>query len=162
MTRSPPSRAPTSRPAVSALDAHLGYWLRFVSNHVSLAFARKLEGQGVRVAEWVVLRELYERDGMPPSLLAERLGMTRGAVTKLADRMIARALITRGPGTDDRRTQTLALTAKGRALVPKLAAIADANDAEFFGALSATERASIEKLMRKLVAANGLAAVPVD
>jgi hypothetical protein len=41
--------------AASELTAHLGYWLRFVSNHVSLAFARKLESRGVTVADWVVL-----------------------------------------------------------------------------------------------------------
>ena len=28
---------------VPELTAHLGYWLRFVSNHVSRAFARKVE-----------------------------------------------------------------------------------------------------------------------
>ena len=33
------------RRSISDLTAHLGYWLRFVSNHVSQAFARRLEGQ---------------------------------------------------------------------------------------------------------------------
>ncbi|MEI9903207.1 MAG: hypothetical protein WDN06_03970 [Asticcacaulis sp.] len=49
----------------SHLEAHLGYWMRFVSNHVSQAFARKVEAHGVTVAEWVVLRELFE-GAMPP------------------------------------------------------------------------------------------------
>ena len=34
----------------SHLTSHLGYWLRHVSNHVSQAFARKVEQQGVTVA----------------------------------------------------------------------------------------------------------------
>ena len=72
------------------------------------------------MAEWVVLRELYERDAMVPSVLAERLGMTRGAISKLADRLAAKALLTRVPGRTDRRYQDLALTAAGRALVPEL------------------------------------------
>ena len=37
---------------ISDLDAHLGYWLRFVSNHVSQTFASRLQGKGVTVAEW--------------------------------------------------------------------------------------------------------------
>jgi hypothetical protein len=41
---------------VSQLEAHLGYWLRAVSNHVSHAFKMKVETHGVTVAEWVVLR----------------------------------------------------------------------------------------------------------
>ena len=32
-----------NRPTVSPLEAHLGYWMRFISNHVSHAFSRKLE-----------------------------------------------------------------------------------------------------------------------
>ena len=50
-----------SRPTeLSSLESHLGYWLRYVSNHVSHAFSLKLAARGVTVAEWVVLRELYE------------------------------------------------------------------------------------------------------
>ncbi|MEG2964613.1 MAG: MarR family transcriptional regulator, partial [Janthinobacterium sp.] len=43
---------------VSELEAHLGYWLRFVSNHVSHSFQKKAEANGVTVSEWVVLREM--------------------------------------------------------------------------------------------------------
>ena len=56
----------------SDLETHLGYWLRFVSNHVSHAFSLKLQARDVTVAEWVVLRDLFDGDGVPPSLLADR------------------------------------------------------------------------------------------
>ncbi len=65
---------------VSNLTAHLGYWLRFVSNHVSYAFARKLEGLDVTAAEWVTLRELFDESEIAPSRLADRIGLTRGAL----------------------------------------------------------------------------------
>ena len=55
---------------VSGLEAHLGYWLRYVSNHVSHAFSMKLEALGVTVAEWVVLRELHDEDAVAPSAIA--------------------------------------------------------------------------------------------
>ena len=35
---------------LSPLKAHLGYWLRYVSNHVSHAFALQLGARGVTVA----------------------------------------------------------------------------------------------------------------
>ena len=89
------------QPDIAALTDHLGYWLRLVSNHVSHAFARGIEGQGVTVAEWVVLRQLYDVDALAPSRLAERMGMTRGAISKLADRLIAKALIARTEDPDD-------------------------------------------------------------
>ena len=44
--------------AVSDLTAHTGYLLRMVSNAVSQEFARKVAGEGVTVAEWVMLRSL--------------------------------------------------------------------------------------------------------
>ncbi len=83
----------------------------------------------------VVLRDLFDGDGVAPSLLADRLGMTRGAISKLADRLIAKELIERTASMEDRRQQTLSLTAAGRKLVPALSALADRNDAEFFGHL---------------------------
>ena len=148
--------------AVSPLRAHVGYWLRFVSSHVSHAFALKLESKGVTVAEWVVLRELYEADAVAPSEIAKRTGLTRGAISKLADRLAAKNLITQAQGKGDRRYQVLRLAANGRALVPKLAALADKNDAEFFGHLSQRERIAIVDAMQEIVRRRGLKAVPTE
>lgn len=148
--------------SVSPLEAHLGYWLRYVSNQVSHAFARKLAAREVTVAEWVVMRELYDKDMLAPSLLADRLGMTRGAISKLADRLIAKDLLVRKAGGSDRRFQTLSLTGEGRTLIPKLSALADQNDEEFFGHLDRATRKSIEAAMKTIVRRHGLKAVPVD
>ena len=49
-----------AKPDSSALEVHLGYWMRRISNHVSSAFAKALQARQVSVAEWVVLRELYD------------------------------------------------------------------------------------------------------
>src|SRR6478672_10303107 len=95
---------------VSALTEHIGFWLRTVSNHVSYAFAARVAAHDVTVAEWVVMRSLYGKDPMAPSRLAAEIGMTRGAITKLADRLIAKSLIVRKSSLEDGRSQTLALT----------------------------------------------------
>lgn len=135
----------------SRLTDHLGYWLRLVSNQVSGAFAEKLAGHDVSVVEWVLMRELHPGP-LAPSALAEKLRMTRGAITKLADRLAARKLLRRQASAEDGRAQTLALTASGRALLPRLAALADANDAEFFSGLTAGERVELMRLLRKVAA----------
>lgn len=146
----------------SSLETHLGYWLRFVSNHVSHAFSLKLQARDVTVAEWVVMRELFDADGVPPSALADRLGMTRGAISKLADRLIAKKFIVRTASTSDRRQQALALTDAGRKLVPKLSALADRNDAEFFGDLKPTERAELEEMLKSIVRRHDLKTIPTE
>ena len=150
----------TSAHPVSDLEAHLGYWLRMVSNAVSQSFARRVEAEGVTVAEWVFLRMLWDIDPVAPSLLAGRMGMTKGAISKLADRLIGKALVERRADPVDGRAQILSLTAAGRALVPRLAALADVNDAAFFGTLSPEDRNDLERLLRKIVMDRKLTDVP--
>lgn len=152
---------PTSR-SVSRLQRHLGYWLRTVSNAVSHSFARKVEREGVTVAEWVFLRVLYDADWVAPSSVAQHMGMTRGAISKLADRLLQKGLVQRQANPDDRRAHTLALTPAGRRLVPRLAALADANDASLFGVLTPDERRRLETLLRKIAVAHELTNVPID
>jgi DNA-binding MarR family transcriptional regulator len=147
---------------ISDLETHLGYWLRFVSNHVSHAFALKVEAYGVTVAEWVILRELLDRGATAPSQLAEHLNLTRGAITKLADRLLAKAMITRTASKDDKRCQTLEITHTGKTLVPKLAALADQNDARFFGALDPDDHAHLDRILKTLVRQNNLKSTPIE
>lgn len=151
----------TPKSSPSNLDAHMGYWLRAVSNAVSQAFARKVEAEGVTVAEWVFLRALFEQDGISPSQLAERMGMTKSAISKLADRLIEKELIQKDSSIRDRRGQTLTLQASARKLVPRLARLADQNDAEFFGGLSPNERSLLMKMLRKIAAERDLQSTPV-
>ena len=156
------SRAKPSEAAVSGLTTHTGFWLRFVSNHVSYAFARRLLGSGVTVAEWVVLREMYDRGETSPGVLADLTGLTRGAASKLIDRLVVKTLITRRGRSDDRRFQDIELTPAGRRLVPKLAALADRNDEEFFTSLTSNERKALVTTLKKLVEAHGLRKFPTS
>lgn len=148
--------------SVSELTDHLGYWLRLVSNNVSTAFARRLEADDVTVAEWVVLRVLFDVDELAPSKLATIMGMTRGAISKLSDRLLAKRLIERSDSLDDGRAHTLRLSGKGRVLVPKLARLADANDESFFGVLNSEERAALRRALEKIAKHHGLNDTPVD
>lgn len=147
---------------VSALKSHVGYWLRFVSNYVSHSFARKLEQTGVTVAEWVVLREMYEADGdTSPSAVAKITGLSRGAISKLIDRLLNKKLVIREESAKDRRYQNVRLTDEANSLVPQLAALADENDEEFFSALSKNERDELVALLKKIAESKNLSKVPV-
>lgn len=146
----------------SALEDHVGYWLRFVSNHVSHAFQTKVEALGVTVAEWVALREIFDTCEVPPSALAERLGMSRGAISKLVDRLIAKGLVERGEEGPDRRYRSARITGAGRKLVPRLARLADANDAEFFGHLDSESRQQFSETLREIVRRHGMKNLPTD
>ncbi len=146
---------------VSDLEKHAGYWLRFVSNHVSHAFARKVEAQGVTVAEWVLLRHMLSAGDANPSQLANRVGMTRGAVSKLVARLCHKKLAVRSSPDGDQRYQTVGLTAAGKKLVPILARLADENDREFFGHLKSADQTWLVNLLQDMVRRQGWKDLPV-
>ena len=150
------STAPTPAP----LGAHLGFWLRFVSNHVSARFQQLLEAEGVSVTEWVALRSLWDADAVGHAALIEALGMTKGAASKVVSRLEEKGLVLRQSSEGDGRGQTLALTAAGRALLPVLAALADANDAHFFGHLGEKQNQALMAAMQGLVQQHQLKNIP--
>lgn len=146
----------------SALDAHLGYWLRMVSNHVSARFETALAGQDCSVTEWVALRTLFDRDVTSHAELIGALGMTKGATSKVVSRLEAKGLARRQLAQGRAREQTIALTRAGRERVPRLAALADANDADCFGALDARQRSALMAVCKALAAHHGLQTPPLD
>jgi DNA-binding MarR family transcriptional regulator len=148
--------------APSTLETHLGYWLRLVSNHVSHGFRLKLEQRGVTVAEWVVLRKLLDLGPSAPSQIAAALGLTRGAISKLDERLAHKGLVEVRASESDGRQQVVALTRAGKALVPQLAALADENDGACFGVLEPEDRARLRALLEALIAAHGWAGTPLD
>ena len=150
-----------SKKKASALESHVGFWLRFVSNHVSASFAALVEQHGVSVSEWVALRHMYNRDASAASELIAALGMTKGAVSKILTRLQDKGLVQRYIVDDDLRAQQLCLTEEGRTLVPKLAALADQNDEAFFGQLNDEQRNALLGTLKLLVRVNDLKQLPV-
>lgn len=152
----------TSCGAASGLESHLGYWLRRVSNFVSGSFEQALTEQQTSVAEWVLLRRLCDRGEATPGEMAAALALTRGAVSKIIDKLEAKTWITSKAAPSDGRAQLLSLTRAGQKAVPLLAGIADANDERFFGRLSGKERKTLRKLLIKLSESNQINHIPVD
>ncbi|MES2162470.1 MAG: MarR family transcriptional regulator [Pseudomonadota bacterium] len=152
----------THRPPVSELDAHLGFWLRYVSNHVSGSFRKLVEAQGVSVSDWVALRQLYNAGAAAPGELMTALGMTKGAVSKIITRLQAKGLVERTTAAGDRRASTILLTSAGSRLVPVLAALADQNDAAYFGHLSTSLRTDLIAAMQQIVHMQQLKEIPVE
>lgn len=142
------------------LEAHLGFWLRFVSNHVSQGFQKRLEAQEVSITEWVALRTLFDRTETTHAALIEALGMTKGAASKVISRLEQKGLAQRQTAHGSAREQQLCLTEAGAALVPRLAALADANEEHFFGHLSGAERAALMAVMQGLVKHHQLKEIP--
>ena len=132
-------------------SAPLGRTLRLVANRTGQRHARQLSRLGITLAESELLRTLFNCGAVAPSVIADRMGLTRGAVSKLVDRLRAKRLVVRAAGgTDDRRFQTLALTGAGATLIPALVAAEAASEAASFAALSESERTALLAMLSSL------------
>ncbi|MEN2786654.1 MarR family winged helix-turn-helix transcriptional regulator [Sphingomonas qilianensis] len=131
-------------------DTKLADLLRTAAGTAHQALARALLPHGVTAAEWTLLRELRAAGAVPQVRLAERLGMTPGAISKLVDRLVAKRLLVRGRGGGDARVQIIGLTGTGALLVPQLERIAGAAETALFDGLSPRERVLLEGVLRQL------------
>jgi DNA-binding MarR family transcriptional regulator len=147
---------------IGRIDAYLGYWLRFVSNQVTNAFQQKLAKKGVTVAEWLILRFLWSQAPCSLTKLSEVMGIDKGSMSRLTDRLEKRNLIKRTTDLKDRRLYSIELTAEGSLLVPKLAQIADENDAYFFGHLSSHQFQDIKNFLNDMVTRHNFSHIPLD
>ncbi|HEY5348814.1 MAG TPA: MarR family transcriptional regulator [Candidatus Lustribacter sp.] len=108
------------RPAASdvrALDElQFSYELRETSRLLLAVLKRCTEPRGITLAQYFLLRHLWDDEGINQSELSERLGTTQPATVATVDSLEKRRLIKRVRSTDDRRMVRLYLTAKGRTM----------------------------------------------
>ena len=97
------------------------------------------------------MREILDQGEASPSALVEKIGMTKGGLSKLLVRLEGKKLLQRYVRDDDRRHHLVVLTEAGRRLVIRLAVVADANDEAFFGHLPLIEQQHLIEAMKSLV-----------
>lgn len=138
----------------SELHKHVGYWLRCLSNLVSSTFAERLAKRDISVAQWVVLRTLYDKRDVTLNEAAEEVGVDKSSLSRMVERLVQKGMLIRGEGSD-RRSVGLTLTPAAMKLVPQLARLADENDEQFFHSLSAKQREEFLTTIKRLLDANG-------
>ena len=138
----------------SELHDHVGYWLRCLSNLVSSTFAEKLASRDISVAQWVVLRTLYNKREVALNKAAAEVGVDKSSLSRMVERLVQKGLLIRAEGSD-RRSVGLTLTPAAMKLVPQLAKLADENDEGFFNSLSTQQREEFLATIKGLLDANG-------
>src|SRR5919107_390700 len=112
-----PSPAPRPIPAPDPMRV----WFRFARLHrrAAGAVAAELKAIGLSIPQFDLLSTLGEQEGLSQQELAQRLYVTKGNVSGLVDRMVEAGLVERRATPDDRRSNALYLTAKGRDVAEK-------------------------------------------
>ena len=103
----------------------------------------------VSLPQCVALGTLFEGPHTNAEL-AEALGVTRGAITRLLDGMDARGWIARHPDAGDRRRVAVSLTRTGRAEAKRLSGLFEASVEGLLAEVPARERPGVERSVRLL------------
>jgi DNA-binding MarR family transcriptional regulator len=130
------------------LDAFLPYQLSVTSNAVSQAIARTYESLfGLKVPEWRLIAVIAEEEGLTQQALVARTEMDKMTVSRAAQALVTRGLVTRVPHGHDKRSHALALSPAGRALYGEIAPKALEIEARLLAELSADEVARLKELL---------------
>lgn len=111
---------------------------------------RHVEANGLHLSEFAVLEVLYHRGPLTLGEVGERVLLTSGSMTHVADKLERRGLIVRRPSEHDRRAQRLELTAEGRARVAALFPEHAGVIREAMAGLSTEEKHTAATLLRRL------------
>lgn len=142
-------------PALPLQDVMLVRLLHLAAEGLTLRFLQVLKPHGLNESDFRVLMQLYSRpDGSAyPSELCAFVVQTPTNMTRIADALVARKLVTRTPGERDRRRIELRITPAGRrfvgVLLPKLFPLLRAS----FSGLDDRERRTLQALLERVIVA---------
>ena len=122
------------------------------------AVARRLrETSHEALAPWDItpsalraLRVLGRHGAMRLSELSEQLRIAPRSVTEVVDTLESRGLAARRPDPADRRATLAELTERGASVLDAIRAARGTEAERLFGRLSATDRAHLARILRKL------------
>ncbi len=147
----------------TAEGVRLCFELLAVADAIDRDCARRLEPHGLSEARFVLLVLLESNpDGLGPSLLADRAGVTRGTITGLLDGLERDGLVRRAPAPDDRRALLVRLTPHGEALARRLLRDHARWIDGLFASLSGAERRRLSMMLGKIWSATEQGKAPTD
>jgi DNA-binding MarR family transcriptional regulator len=136
------------------LDRFLPYRLSVASNAVSSRISEAYRKRfGLKIPEWRLIAILAEQEAMTPLEIGTAGELDKITVSRAAAALIDRGLVSQSKNPGDGRSHFLSLTSDGRALYSEIAPAALAMEAELLSSFSASERETLESLLRRIEAA---------
>ncbi|MEG3179631.1 MarR family winged helix-turn-helix transcriptional regulator [Sphingomonas sp. LT1P40] len=135
--------------AIGAIADRIGYQLRRVDVLSMNRLHETLETMGVRQGRATAIAYISRHPGCDQTELGGFLGINRASTMSAVNALVTLGLVERRPGRD-RRSNALHLTQSGHLLHDEIVRVTDDHDEDFFGVLSASERADLMRLLQKL------------
>jgi len=134
------------------LDGNLGFLLGRAATALRTQIEHDLSEFGVTANQFPVLLLVHAGVADRPSEMAAQLGIDRGAVTRLLDRLTEKGLVSRLDDPGDLRAAKVVLTERARTLVPVLTTITTARNEAALAHFGEDERRHLLVMLRRLVA----------
>jgi DNA-binding MarR family transcriptional regulator len=136
--------------SLDSLEAHIGYGLRRAQIAVFGDFIESMHDVDLTPAKFSVLMLIDENPGVQQSLICEALGIQKTNFVALLHEFEQRGLAERRPNGNDRRTNALYLTRKGRALLRRAQALQSALENRLARRLGLGGRRQLLGLLKRL------------
>ena len=111
---------------------------------------RSIEHLELGGSDFAVLEALLHKGVLPVNEIGKKVLLTSGSITVAVDRLEAKGLVERRASADDRRARIVHLTREGRKLITRAYAEHAADMEHLASELSAAERATLIRLLKKI------------
>ena len=132
------------------LHDRLGYQLSKLSKQIQARLESGLSALGMSRLQWCVLSAVGLEGLRHPSALADHIGITRPATSRLLVQMRKSGLIAQAPDGGDGRARQIVLTAEGQQKLAACRVVVDENERHFAGKLGAGNLAKFKTLITLL------------
>ena len=129
-----------------------GYLMNHIARQFAILLSEGLKPLGIAPAQFPILIELWNKDGLSQQELVERADLKQATIANTLARMERDELITREPNPDDARSRLIMLTEQARALQQQSTEIAKAINQTALSDLSADEQKLFLEMAAKIVA----------
>jgi DNA-binding MarR family transcriptional regulator len=138
------------------LDGYLPYRLSVASNAVSSLIARAYQDRfGLSIPQWRLICVLAEDGGLTQGQIVARTVMDKVTVSRAAQGLLNRRLVSRSDNQADGRSHVLELSEEGRRLYAEIAPLALAYEAALIAGLAPQEVELLKRLLSRLQSAAG-------
>ena len=146
-----PERPPL--PGGSFVEGYLAFLLAKTSHLVSGGFHARLKGLGVSISTWRIVAVLQDR-GRPVGELADMVLLNQPTLSKALDRLEKDGILERYREDSDRRSVSVRLLPRGRALAEQLVPLANAHEQAAFAHLDDDDRLALVAMLQETIARN--------
>ena len=143
-----PARRPTTNPGPTR---SIGYLVKVLSQLNHRCMQSLLAAYDLTPFHWLVLRCLWQENGLPVSDITQRLQEVGGTMTGVLDRMEERALVSRVRDPADRRVYRIFLTKKGQDLEHELMPLVEIARKKLYKGIAQKDLATFESVAGRLI-----------